>query len=86
MTIEEEITKLDLIASDAFEGGDANEFKQLAEWLMELKAYRGLSTYNRPCKCYECDYEDSEYYCDDCIWQFVDKFKPKEVKADEDSD
>lgn len=40
MTIEEEIAKLDLIASDAFEGGDANEFKQLAEWLKELKGYR----------------------------------------------
>lgn len=40
MTLEEEIAKLDLIASDAFEGGDANEFRQLAEWLRELKAYR----------------------------------------------
>jgi hypothetical protein len=40
MTLEEEILKLDLIASDAFEGGDANEFKQLAEWLRELKGYR----------------------------------------------
>lgn len=58
------------------------EINQLAELLRELKAYRGLSTYNRPCKCYECDYEDSEYYCDDCIWQFVDKFKPKEVECD----
>lgn len=60
----------------------AREFRQLAEWLRELNAYRGLSTYNRPCKCYDCDYEDSEYYCDDCIWQFVDKFKPKEVEGD----
>ena len=42
MTLDEEITKLDLIASDAFEGGDANEFKQLAEWLKELKAYREI--------------------------------------------
>lgn len=40
MTLDEEITKLDLIASDAFEGGNANEFKQLAEWLKELKAYK----------------------------------------------
>lgn len=40
MTLDEEIMKLDLIASDAFEGGDADEFKQLAEWLRELKAYR----------------------------------------------
>jgi hypothetical protein len=37
MTLEEEILKLDLIASDAFEGGDANEFRQLAEWLKALK-------------------------------------------------
>lgn len=42
MTLDEEITKLDLIASDAFEGGDANEFKQLAKWLRELKAYRKI--------------------------------------------
>ena len=49
MTLDEEITKLDLIASDAFEGGDANEFKQLSEWLKELKRDReildGLSIY-----------------------------------------
>ena len=37
MTLEEAIMKLDLIASDAFEGGDANEFRQLAEWLKALK-------------------------------------------------
>jgi hypothetical protein len=42
MTLEEEILKLDLIASDAFEGGDANEFRQLAEWLRELKKYRAI--------------------------------------------
>ena len=40
LTLDEEIMKLDLIASDAFEGGDANEFKQLAEWLRELKKLR----------------------------------------------
>lgn len=40
MTLEEEIMKLDLIASDAFEGGDADEFRKLASWLRELKAYR----------------------------------------------
>lgn len=40
MTLDEAIMKLDLIASDAFEGGDANEFRQLAEWLRELKAYK----------------------------------------------
>ena len=42
MTLEEEIMKLDLIASDAFEGGDADEFRQLAEWLRELKMYKDL--------------------------------------------
>lgn len=48
-----------------------------------MKAYKELSTYNRSNKCSECEFEDSEYYCDDCIWNFVDKFKLKEVKADE---
>lgn len=52
-------------------------FKQELEWLRELKEYRGLSTYNRPCKCHDCNYEDSEYYCDDCIWNSVNKFKSK---------
>ena len=61
----------------------ASEHRQLAEWLRELKAYKGLSTYNRPNKCNKCEYEDSEYYCDDCIWNFVDKFKQREVNADE---
>ena len=59
-----------------------NRFRQLAEWLRELKEYKKLQTYNREYRCYDCDYEDSEYYCDDCIWQFVDKFKPKEVEGD----
>ena len=49
MTLEEAIMKLDLIASDAFEGGNADEFRQLAEWLRELKRDRkildGLSIY-----------------------------------------
>ena len=40
LSLEEAIMKLDLIASDAFEGGDSNEFRQLAEWLRELKAYK----------------------------------------------
>ena len=60
----------------------ANEHRQLAEWLKELKAYKDLSTYNRENKCCECEYEDSEYFCDDCIWNFVDKFKQREVNAD----
>lgn len=54
MTIDEEIAKLDLIASDAFEGGDVNEFKQLAEWLRELKAYREILTkLDAAIDCYE---------------------------------
>ena len=61
-------------------------YRQLADWLRELKAYKELSTYNRPNKCSECKFEDSEYYCDDCIWNSVDKFKLKEVKADGNSD
>lgn len=64
----------------------ASEHRQLAEWLSELKAYKDLSTYNRENKCCECEYEDSEYFCDDCIWNFVDKFKQREVNADGDSD
>ena len=44
MTLEEEIMKLDLIASDAFEGGDVNEFRQFAEWLRELKRWRKLKS------------------------------------------
>lgn len=42
MSIDEAIAKLDLIASDAFEGGNANEFRQLAEWLRELKEIKHL--------------------------------------------
>lgn len=37
MTLDEAIMKLDLIASDAFEGGNKNEFRQLADWLRVLK-------------------------------------------------
>lgn len=49
MTLEEEIMKLDLIASDAFEGGNKNEFIQLAEWLRELELYRE-TLIGRPCE------------------------------------
>lgn len=63
----------------------AKDHRQLAEWLKELKAYKELDTYNRPNKCSECEFEDSAYYCDDCIWNNVNKFKQKEVKADGDS-
>ena len=64
----------------------AKEHRQLAKWLRELKCYKELNTYNRTNKCSECKYEDSAYYCDDCIWNFVNKFKQREVNADEDSD
>lgn len=63
MTLEEEIAKLDLIASDAFEGGDANEFKQLAEWMKELKELRREHT------CEECRYSSygfSDHPCSVC--------------------
>ena len=42
ITLEEEIMKLDLIVSDAFEGGDVNEFRQLAEWLREVEESREI--------------------------------------------
>jgi hypothetical protein len=58
----------------------ANEHRQLAEWLRELKAYKELNTYNRSNKCSKCKYEDSAYFCDDCIWNFVNKFEQKEVQ------
>lgn len=45
ITLEEEIMKLDLIASDAFEGRGTNEFRQLAEWLRELKELRDFASY-----------------------------------------
>jgi hypothetical protein len=71
MDLEEAIAKLDLIASDAFEGGDANEFRQLAEWLKELKAYR------EGCKCESCIHSEiayDEYPCylcaDSRLWKF----------------
>ena len=62
----------------------ATEHRQLAEWLRELKEFKKLSTYGREYRCKDCEYEDAEYFCDDCIWHFIDKFKPKEVKAVED--
>lgn len=60
-----------------------NEHRQLAEWLKELKLYKELNTYNRSNKCSECKYEDSAYYCDDCIWNFVNKFEQKEENDDD---
>lgn len=61
----------------------ANEHRQLAEWLRELKCYKELNTYNRSSKCSKCKHEDSTYFCDDCIWNFVNKFEQKEVNADD---
>ena len=49
-------------------------------WLKELKAYKELNTYNRSSKCSKCKHEDSAYFCDDCIWNFVNKFEQKEVQ------
>lgn len=60
MTLEEEIMKLDLIASDAFEGGNKNEFIQLAEWLRELKAYK--KAYKEIDSKIECDYMGNNEY------------------------
>lgn len=61
----------------------AKEHKQLAEWLKELKAYKELDTYNRSDKCSECEFEDSAYYCEDCIWNYINKFMQREVNADD---
>lgn len=97
MTIEEAISKEEALAYSFGERykrlgepvGDLPELeaehRQYAEWLRKLQEYEDLSTYNRENKCCECEYEDSEYYCDDCIWNFVDKFKQREVNADEDN-
>ena len=73
MTIDEEIAKLDLIASDAFEGGDANEFKQLAEWLRELKDYKDARVGCEYCK---HNYrEQHERPCSLCQRNFMDMFE-----------
>lgn len=61
----------------------ANEHRQLADWLKELKAYKELNTYNRTNPCSECKYEDSAYNCDYCIWNYVNNFEQKEVNSDE---
>ena len=84
MTLEEEILKLDLIASDAFEGGDANEFRQLAEWLKELKEYRK----NYTCfNCYNSSASFSDYPCCECrrCFKALDGIKDhyEEVNADD---
>lgn len=81
MTLEEAIMKLDLIASDAFEGGDANEFRQLAEWMRELKELRELlkRTENRvhPA-CSECKYMKAKYEeqpCRNCCNNYRSRFE-----------
>ena len=82
MTLEEEIAKLDLIASDAFEGGDANEFRQLAKWLRELKDYKDARVGCEYCK---HNYrEQHERPCSLCQRNFMDMFE-KEVNADADT-
>ena len=79
MTLEEEILKLDLIASDAFEGGDANEFRQLAEWLRELKDYKDARVGCEYCK--HNFREQHERPCSLCQRNFMDMFE-REVNAD----
>jgi len=39
MTLDDAIIKYDLIASDAFEGGDATELRQIVKWLKKLQRY-----------------------------------------------
>ena len=87
MTLDEEITKLDLIASDAFEGGDANEFKQLAKWLRELRHLRNITEYLKDMvTCFE--FMDSMHYNENIIeWAESElSVDMQEVYADEDSD
>ena len=99
MTIEDEIAKLDLISSDAFEGGDANEFKQLAEWLRELKESRMVldilgqflvdTDIDVCCEDLTMTDDYCEKYCDNkkpLCWYRWAKMKASEVNADEDSD
>lgn len=93
MTLDEEITKLDLIASDAFEGGDANEFKQLAEWLKELKALSENEEVKEVFKgCDTCKYlslEADDYPCDRCCHRYINQYvydDKREVNADEESE
>lgn len=84
MTLDEEITKLDLIASDAFEGGDANEFKQLAEWLSELKEYRKFYSCRN---CYNASASFNDYPCCECrrCFKALDGIKDhyEEVNSDD---
>lgn len=91
MTLEEGIMKLDLIASDAFEGGNANEFKQLAEWLKKLQTYEKIiSELSEAMQCYDgCErcqgfreYSTSDFVDDVRSW--VKQFE--EVNVDGDSD
>lgn len=93
MTLEEEIMKLDLIASDAFEGGDANEFRQLAEWLKELKKWRALrDSINMLCDvdCEYPQYRERGTMCDACpigtVKDYFEQIFDGEVNADGDSD
>jgi hypothetical protein len=86
MTLEEEILKLDLIASDAFEGGDANEFRQLAEWLRELRELRRNRIGRVSVGCATCIHMKTDDYtkrpCDMCCNNYFSKYEA-EVNADE---
>lgn len=93
MTLDEEIAKLDLIASDAFEGGDANEFKQLAEWLRELQRWREFADWLVKAILEE-DWEEDAGFNAEVICRKLTRLgklkvvdnKYMEVNADEDSD
>ena len=51
-----------------------------------IKDLNELKSYNRESKCSKCKHEDticyeeseSFYYCEDCIWNFINKFESKE--------
>ena len=89
MTIEEAITKLDLIASDAFEGGNKNDFRQLAEWLKELKALKENDDVKDVFKnCDTCKYQSLEaddFPCDRCCHCYINQYvydDKREVNTD----
>lgn len=66
----------------------ASEHRQLAEWLKELKAYRGSHVLQRWLKqCDSCKHRHklaSEAPCSSCCHTFMNKHE--EVKADANSD
>lgn len=90
ITLEEEIMKLDLIASDAFEGRNTNEFRQLAEWLRELKALKENDDVKDVFKgCNTCKYvslEPDDFPCDRCCHRYINQYvydDKREVNTDD---